>query len=392
MLAPIRMNNPLHLKFPFRKRLLLFSSLLSPVVSALAAPADASSGGDSALSNPVFVILFGVFVLLFVIIIVLASVVSNIAKGLKPNPPAAGKIVPLALLLLTLLPFQSHAADAAEVVAVHSYGGISPVVFWSMIGALAFEIAIISVLFFIISNLIANEERTAASVAPAKAEPSLLERLNDSVSLDKEKDILMDHNYDGIRELDNNLPPWWKYGFYFTILFAFVYLIHYHLTKTGDLQLAEYKNEQKAAEAELAERAKDAKNLIDEHSVVYQNDDATLSGGKDLFTANCAACHLPDGGGIVGPNLTDDYWLHGGKINDIFSTIKYGYPEKGMKSWKDDFSPAQIAMLASFVKSLHGTHPATPKEPQGELYKEGNASGQSVKQDSALAKKDSLPH
>ncbi|HSC37770.1 MAG TPA: c-type cytochrome, partial [Chitinophagaceae bacterium] len=98
-----------------------------------------------------------------------------------------------------------------------------------------------------------------------------------------------------------------------------------------------------------------------------------LEGGKTVFLQNCSPCHGKSGEGVVGPNLTDDYWLHGGGVKDIFKTIKYGWPEKGMKSWKDDLSPTQIAQLSSFIKSLRGTHPPNGKEQQGELYQETGA-------------------
>jgi cytochrome c oxidase cbb3-type subunit 3 len=115
---------------------------------------------------------------------------------------------------------------------------------------------------------------------------------------------------------------------------------------------------------------KKAANKVDETTVTYLSDAASLEAGKKVFTTVCAACHMPDGGGNVGPNLTDTYWLHGGSIKDIFKTLKYGWPEKGMKSWKDDYSPQQLAQIASYVKSLQGTHPAKAKEPQGTIYDE----------------------
>ena len=118
----------------------------------------------------------------------------------------------------------------------------------------------------------------------------------------------------------------------------------------------------------MANFRKNSASAIDENNVKLLTDAESLAKGKELFHDNCAPCHNQQGQGLVGPNLTDDYWLHGGSIKDIFKTIKYGWQDKGMKSWKDDFSPKQIQELASFVKSLKGTHPATPKAPQGELY------------------------
>jgi cytochrome c oxidase cbb3-type subunit 3 len=136
------------------------------------------------------------------------------------------------------------------------------------------------------------------------------------------------------------------------------------------LSKEEYEIAMNDAAIEKEAYLKKAANKVDENTVVYLKDAASLEAGKKIFTTTCMACHTADGGGAVGPNLTDDYWLHGGSIKDIFKTIKYGWPEKGMKSWKDDYSPVQIAQLASFVKSLHGTKPAKPKEPQGVLYEE----------------------
>lgn len=126
----------------------------------------------------------------------------------------------------------------------------------------------------------------------------------------------------------------------------------------------------KKADAEKENYLKKAANNVNENTVTYLSDASALDAGKKIFVTACAACHAADGGGTVGPNLVDEYWLHGGSIADIFKSIKYGWPEKGMKSWKDDYSPAQIAQLASYIKSLKGTKPATAKEPQGEVYQE----------------------
>ena len=124
---------------------------------------------------------------------------------------------------------------------------------------------------------------------------------------------------------------------------------------------------------------KKSANKVDENTVVYLKDVADIDAGKKIYTTACVACHLADAGGSVGPNLTDDYWIHGGSIKDIFKTLKYGWPEKGMKSWKDDYTPQQLAQITSYVKSLVGTKPAKPKEPQGVLYEEKAAGADSTK-------------
>jgi cytochrome c oxidase cbb3-type subunit 3 len=187
--------------------------------------------------------------------------------------------------------------------------------------------------------------------------------------IEQEADILLDHDYDGIKELDNALPPWWKYGFYITILVAVFYLLKYEVWQTGPNPTQEYTTEMNDAKAQVEAYLAAAKENVDEQSVTLL-DAAGIDAGKQLFAKTCIACHMSKGEGGVGPNLTDAYWLHGGGIRDIFKTIKYGYPDKGMQSWQATYSPVQMQQLASYVKSLKGTNPPNAKAPQGELYKE----------------------
>lgn len=190
----------------------------------------------------------------------------------------------------------------------------------------------------------------------------------DNTAEDIEK-LDLHHDYDGISELDNSIPAWWTWTFAGTIVFAIVYLIRFFITGGIPDQVKELAEAQKMEEIRMEEYLKTAGGLIDENNVVLL-DEAGIAKGKILFDKNCVACHGTAGEGGIGPNLTDDYWLHGGRINDVFFTIKYGVPEKGMKSWKDDFSPEQMAQLASFVKSIHGTNPPNGKEPQGDKFTE----------------------
>ncbi|MBL0145088.1 MAG: c-type cytochrome [Chitinophagaceae bacterium] len=190
-----------------------------------------------------------------------------------------------------------------------------------------------------------------------------------AVPIEKEADVLLDHDYDGIKELDNALPPWWKYGFYITILVAVFYLFNYHGFGNGKNPTQEY-----AAEMEKAKLEKEAfeatnKDKIDEKNVPMA-DAAGIKWASDTYTANCAACHGPKGGGGAGPNLTDDYWIHKGSLNDIYASIKTGYPDKGMQSWAVKFSPKEMSQLASFVKSIHGTNPPGGLPPKGDLFVE----------------------
>ena len=196
----------------------------------------------------------------------------------------------------------------------------------------------------------------------------ILTKMNASVPLAKEEDIMLDHDYDGIKELDNNLPPWWKYGFYATIVFAFVYLIIYHVAGTGKLQLAEYNEELKVAADQKAERLKSSTDNVNEDNVVALTDASAINSGKETYDKLCVACHRVDGGGQVGPNLTDEFWLHGGGVKNIFKTITYGVPAKGMISWQSQLSPKQIQQVSSYILTLAGTNPVGPKEPQGDKW------------------------
>lgn len=180
------------------------------------------------------------------------------------------------------------------------------------------------------------------------------------------RDELLDHDYDGIHEFDNDLPPWWKYAFYATILFAISYVLYYHVAKTGPLQGDEYAAEMQQAALLVAAAPDDPNRLTTYASLMAPAD---LSSGQALFATNCAPCHGAAAEGKVGPNLTDEYWLHGGEVNHIYKTIKFGVASKGMVAWKGKLSGKQILQVSSYILSLQGTRPANAKPPQGE--KEG---------------------
>ena len=205
-----------------------------------------------------------------------------------------------------------------------------------------------------------------------------------AASLEKEADVLLDHDYDGIKELDNALPPWWKWGFYFTIIVAVIYIFRFHVTKTGPTPLQEYDNEMKIAAAQMENFRMNSKEAFDEKTVTLA--DATgIAAGKKIFTGTCFPCHGASGeGNAVGPNLTDKYWLHGGSLGNVFKTITTGVPDKGMQAWGKTFSPTDIRNLASFVLSLQGSNPANAKAPQGNLFEASKPN------DSTAFKKDSI--
>ena len=345
---------------------------------------------DTYLSNALFNALIVIIILLLAIIAVIASVIKNVTKSdyfknkIKnaKNNSNAGKAAGMIALFL-LMNVTMHAEGKTIAKDAWLIGGLDMFTFYIMVAIILFEASFLAVLINVLRGLLKPEEKeeshaAVAGVVHKPAEKTILDKFNASVEIEKEGEIMLDHNYDGIRELDNNLPPWWKYGFVLTIIIAIVYLTHYHLAKTGDLQGAEYNKEMAKAKLDVEEYLKTSANNVDETTVKLLTKPEEIEAGKQTFMANCIACHgklangkLGDNDG-AGPNLTDDYWLHGGGIQDVFKTIKYGWPDKGMKSWKEDLSPIQIAQVASYIKSLKGTA-TTGKAPQGELYKDAGA-------------------
>ncbi|WP_293946440.1 MULTISPECIES: cbb3-type cytochrome c oxidase N-terminal domain-containing protein [unclassified Sphingobacterium] len=203
--------------------------------------------------------------------------------------------------------------------------------------------------------------------------------------ISEEKDIVIDHEYDGIRELDNPIPIWFNFLFYGTIFFGLVYLFIYQVSGIGMNQDQEYAHEMVVAEKERQAYLAASASNVDENTVEFEPDMAVE--GKAIFAANCVACHGGNGEGGIGPNLTDKFWLHGGEIKDLFKTIKYGVPDKGMVPWEQTLSPAQIAQVASYIVTLRDTHPANPKEPQGEEVIYGNAKDATKVNDGAEVEK-----
>ncbi|MFZ1518115.1 MAG: cbb3-type cytochrome c oxidase N-terminal domain-containing protein [Ignavibacteriaceae bacterium] len=190
--------------------------------------------------------------------------------------------------------------------------------------------------------------------------------------VETEHELLLNHDYDGIKELDSQIPPWFLWLFYITIFFSIVYMLDYHVFNSSPLQDAEYQLQVKQAEIERA-ALMNSGAMLNEETVTLLSDQAAIDNGKQIFATNCVACHSADGGGLVGPNLTDDYWIHGGGVKNIFKTIKYGVTAKGMIAWQTQLNPKQMQDVASFIVTLHGTTPVTPKQPEGTIWKESDS-------------------
>ena len=200
----------------------------------------------------------------------------------------------------------------------------------------------------------------------------LMEKLTKTEPLANENQLLLEHDYDGIKELDNNLPPWWVYLFYACILFGVVYMVRYEVLG-ADNQEMELKKEVAQAKIDIAEYMKTAPDLMDEKTVTLLTDPADLAAGKEIFTANCAACHRADGGGQIGPNLTDEKWILGGGIKNVFHTLVNGGRDgKGMISWKGTLKPKEMQKVASYILSLKGSNPPDAKAAEGEVWVEEN--------------------
>ncbi|OLY94759.1 hypothetical protein BUE76_09310 [Cnuella takakiae] len=272
-----------------------------------------------------------------------------------------------AVLMSTPAWAQEAAGEAADAAKKTTESLGADLLFWSVAFALLFLV------FFMFTAVMRASSIGAAEEAGFENEGwwARFDRkfFTRAIPVEKEKDHLLDHNYDGIQELDNSLPPWWKAGFYITVVFAVVYLLRFHVLGMGPDPEQEYQTEMKMAAVQIEEYLATSGEKIDEKSVTMA-DAAGIAEGAKIFAQSCLACHGAKGEGGVGPNLTDKFWLHGGAVNDVFKTIKYGVPEKGMQAWEKMFSPTQLKNLASYVKSLQGTNPPNGKAPQGEEYNE----------------------
>jgi cytochrome c oxidase cbb3-type subunit 3 len=350
----------------------------------------ARGGGVSPETKPQtnwleMLMIFTALVLLFVIW-GLGQALLAFARQLSAKRKAAGTATIFLMLLAVVSEDLRAQADAVTAVAPDAdYGGLSELQFWLLAGVIGVEVVVILFLAFLARRmyhaLTGADERRVAEVREfglarwwSRLDRDLMTR---AVPVEREADVLLDHDYDGIRELDNALPPWWKWGFYVTVVVGVVYLFHFHVFGTGKDPGQEYAAEM--AEARRQEELYKARtrDLVDENALTV-SDAGGIAAGKALYAQSCVACHAADGGGGIGPNLTDVHWIHGGSLKDIYRTIKVGYPEKGMQSWQTVYSPVQMKHLASYVKSMQGLKPANPKAPQGDPYTEAPAAADSA--------------
>jgi cytochrome c oxidase cbb3-type subunit 3 len=191
------------------------------------------------------------------------------------------------------------------------------------------------------------------------------------MSAPRDEDRLLEHDYDGIKEYDNPLPGWWRLILWGTIAWGVLYFFNFIPgIGSGHGWIANYQADSTVAASKLPP----AMASLDVGMMMSAlGDPHELAEGKAIFedASRCASCHLADGGGLVGPNLTDDYWIHGARPADILKTINDGVPDKGMLTWGPILGPKKVAEVAAYVYTLHGAHVATAKEPQGTKYSYG---------------------
>jgi cytochrome c oxidase cbb3-type subunit III len=374
------------IKIKYQPIALLLTTLLMAATSwaqqTPAPQAAASSGGNAGT----YVAITAVAVLALVIAILAHAVIGaksvyeqRIKEEKERLSNQAMKVMSLLIgtcligLAVTAQTAAGAATGTAAAVINDTIGGMPSTTFYIVISVIVIELAVIIALVNLLKFLAGIQSQTVAKVKEAGAPSAFTiwwNKFNNSVSIEKEKDIDLSHDYDGIRELDNAVPPWWTWTFVACFIFAIVYLWRYHVSETAPLQVQELQIAMQRAEAEKDAYLKTSATKVDENTVVML-DAAGIAAGQTTFQRNCVTCHGNNGAGNnVGPNLTDDYWIHNGSIKDIFKSVKYGWVEKGMQSWQGMLSATEIAQVASYVKSISGTNVAGGKAPQGELYKD----------------------
>jgi cytochrome c oxidase cbb3-type subunit 3 len=338
--------------------------LFNPAVWAAGPPPP------SIFSNPLTMTLIALMILLGLIIAILSSVLLGVSD-LRTRQRKSGSIPMLVILFLISQTAYAQADMAVSVVpsAQEMIGGLTRDAFYIMVSVLFLELFIIIALLINIRMILNQQTEPTKKTATEKAKgTNWWDRFNRFRPITEEAELDLGHEYDGIRELNNRLPPWWLYGFYVTIVFAAVYLWRFHVSHAAPGSREEYDRSVAKAELAIQEYLDKKGEAVDENSFTWMSGGDDLSAGKGIFLKSCATCHKDHGGGDVGPNLTDDYWLHGNDANSVFKVVRYGI--NAMPSWQNQYSNKQIAQVVSYLKTLHGTNPPGAKGPDGPLMKE----------------------
>jgi mono/diheme cytochrome c family protein len=299
-------------------------------------------------STALFGIMMAFTVVLLFALYSVSKTASNVLKAVQDKFKKASLLV-----VISLISSASFAADGGTESADMVFSNMS---FWTIFSIDICIIAMIVYFAMFTKNVIKN---SSTDTPPT----SIFSSFTNAVDIDKEDSILLDHEYDGIRELDNDLPPWWKYGFYITIIWAVGYFFYYQVMEIGNLQTAEFEQEMADGEKEIATYKAANPNMVNAETVTLLTDVDAIATGQEIYNTNCVACHAGNGGGGIGPNLTDNNWIYNGDIKGVFNTISEG-AENGMIAWKDILNPEKIQFVASYVLSMEDA--VGGKEPQGD--------------------------
>ena len=352
-----------------------FLFLFGTITINVFAQGDTSVKAVEPSSNMLEILMVIVAIIFCFVIWGMTSVLSSLGRQLieknkVANPPKA--LMTAGLLCMALMGQAQDTTAKEGVESVMNYGGMDSTGFWVMVMVITTEVLVIVVMMILMKRLLAELIPQKIAVVKTAALKDWWARLDKklftkAVPVEKEQDILLDHDYDGIRELDNALPPWWKYGFILTIFVAFFYLLNFHVFAFGKNPTQEYETEM--ADAAIQKEMYEAKNAdkIDENNLKMPNVNG-IAAAKEIFSSVCWACHGKLGEGGAGPNLTDEYWLHKGSLADVYESIKHGYPDKGMQAWEKNYSPKEISNLAGYILTLKGTNPPNSKAAQGDLF------------------------
>ncbi len=369
----------INMKTIFGLLFLTFFGSNSIFAQAADAKAEPQKAADIFYDTTFAYTLVGVAALLACVIYILVSVFLMAIKNRIAEEKRSGTFTKAGMMVGLLLSVMAT-ANAQSPVPAGANTVVSENVMYIIAAVLVLELLLIFYLALGIRTFLKKESAAIITTPADTVKKPTIPWFDRIYNRNTDADIIqldLGHDYDGIKELDNDIPIWWKYGFGFCILFAIVYLYSYHIAESRPLQQKELQIDQEIAAIKQAAYLEKSANNVDEKTVKMLGL-SDIEAGKALFIkpGACITCHAANGSAIVngapgiGPNLTDEYWIHKGDIKSIFYSIKYGWPEKGMKSWKEDYSPLQIAQVASYVKSLQGTNPSPAKEKQGELFKD----------------------
>ncbi len=334
----------------------------------------------SLFSNPLALILIILMILLLIIIAILAGILVGAADvKLKKRKNEKGVAVTSVLLIFLLLTgtslfAQEVPAETTTVAVAKTIGGMPASTFYVMATVIFLELGLIIAMLINIRFLLKNEKQKlvvleeAEAIEAKKNKLSWWDRMNKLRPVSQEAELDLGHEYDGIRELNNKLPPWWLYGFYLSIVFAVVYLWRFHVSHTGPSSQQEYEMSVAKAEIKIQEYLKAKGDAVDENTVTLLTSAEDMAAGKVIYMKSCASCHTESGAGNVGPNLTDNYWIHGNDVKSVFKTIRYGI--NAMPQWQNTYSNKQLAQVTSYIKTLVGTNPPNGKAPQGTEMKD----------------------